>query len=79
MRVPGCGECERLWEIYTNATFAFMKLDAQVKMTQLRREPLEVLALLKEGVDAAARRREAALASLKRHEATHLTRSAAAS
>jgi hypothetical protein len=43
MRVSGCGECERLWEEYTNATFAFVKLDTQVKMAQLRQESLEVM------------------------------------
>jgi hypothetical protein len=49
MRVSGCGECERLWDEYTDATFAFVKLDTQVKMAQLRRESVEVTALLEEG------------------------------
>lgn len=75
MRVPGCGECQRLWEEYTDATFALVKLDTQVKMATLRYEPLEIMALLKEGVEAATHRRNAALARLKQHEATHQTRS----
>ena len=79
MRVRECPECERLWEDYTDATFAFMRLDAQVKMAQLRQEPPEVMALLREGVEAAAQCRDAALARLKQHEATHQMRSAAAS
>ncbi len=79
MRVRECPECERLWEDYTDATFAFMRLDAQVKMAQLRQEPPEVMALLREGVEAAAQCRDAALVRLKQHEATHQTRSAAAS
>ena len=78
MRVPGCDECGRLWEKYTDATFDFVRLDAQVKMAALRYESLEVMALLKERVDAATRRRDAALACLRQHEATHQTRSAAA-
>jgi len=56
-----------------------MRLDAQVKMAQLRQEPPEVMALLREGVEAAAQCRDAALVRLKQHEATHQTRSAAAS
>jgi hypothetical protein len=79
MRVLGCEECARLWDEYTNATFAFVKLDAQVKMASLRYESLGVLALLKEGVEAAAQCRNAALAGLKQHEGTHQMRSAAAS
>lgn len=79
MRVRECGECERLWKEYTDATFTFVKLDAQFKMAQLRRESLEVTALLEEGVKAAAHHRDAALARLKQHEATHQTRTAAAS
>jgi hypothetical protein len=35
MRVPGCDECGRLWQEYTDATFAFVKLDSQVKMAAL--------------------------------------------
>ena len=78
MRVSGCGECERLWDEYTDATFAFVKLDTQVKMAQLRQESLEVMARLKESVEAAAHDRDAALARLKQHEVTHQTRTAAA-
>ena len=79
MRVRECPECERLWEKYTDATFDFMRLDAQVKMAHLRQESLEVIALLREGVEAAAQCRDAALERLKQHEATHQVRSAAAS
>jgi len=79
MRVPGCDECARLWEKYTDTTFNFVKLDAQVKMAALRNEPLAVMALLREGVEAAANHRDAALVHLKQHEATHQTRSAAGS
>ena len=79
MRVRECPECERLWEKYTDATFAFMRLDARAKMSQLRQESLEVMALLREGVEAAAQCRDAALEHLKQHEATHQVRSAAAS
>jgi hypothetical protein len=38
MRVPGCDECARLWHKYTDATFDFVRLDAQVKMAALRYE-----------------------------------------
>jgi hypothetical protein len=79
MRVRECPECERLWEDYTDATFAFMRLDAQVKMAAVRDESLVVMVLLREGVEAAAHRRDAALERLKEHEATHQMRSAAAS
>jgi hypothetical protein len=77
MRVPGCDECARLWDKYTDATFDFVKLDAQVKMAALRYESLDVMAQLKERGDAAVRRRDAALERLKQHEATHQTRSVA--
>ena len=79
MRVRECPECERLWEKYTDATFDFMRLDAQVKMAALRYESLAVMVRLREGVEAAAQCRDAALVHLKQHEATHQTRSAAAS
>jgi hypothetical protein len=79
MRVPACDECGRLWQEYTDATFAFVKLDAQVKMAALRYESLVVMAQLNEGVAVAARHRDAALERLKQHEATHQKRSAAAS
>jgi hypothetical protein len=79
MRVPVCEECERLWEDYTDASFTFVRLDARAKMSQLRQESLEVMALLREGVEAAAQCRDAALEHLKQHEATHQVRSAAAS
>jgi hypothetical protein len=69
-------ECARLWEKYAEATFDFVKLDAQFKLAHLRQESLE--ALLKEGVEAAAQCRDAALARLKEHEATHQMRSAVA-
>ena len=78
MRVHGCDECARLWEKYTDATFDFVKLDAQVKMAALRYESSVVMARLNEGVVVAARRRDAALARLKQHESTHQTRTAAA-
>ena len=78
MRVPGCEECACLWEKYTDATFDFVKIDGRTKMAELRQESLEAIALLREGVAAAAQRRDAALARLKQHEATHQTRSAAA-
>jgi hypothetical protein len=71
MRVRECPECERSWDDYTDAAFTFMRLDAEVKMAQLGHEPPEVGALLKEGVEAAAQRRDAALECLKQHEATH--------
>ncbi len=54
MRVRECPECERLWEKYTDATFDF-----------LRYESLVVMALIKEGVEAAAECRDAALERLK--------------
>jgi hypothetical protein len=79
MRVHGCGQCERLWDEYTNATFAFVKLDAQVKMASLRYESLEIIARLTEGLIVAASRRDAALAGLKQHETTHQVRATAAS
>jgi hypothetical protein len=53
MRVPGCDKCARLWDKYTDATFDFVRFDAQVKMAALRYESLEVMALLKERGDAA--------------------------
>jgi len=56
-----------------------VRLDARAKMSQLRQESLQVMALLREGVEAAAQCRDAALVRLKQHEATHQTRSAAAS
>jgi hypothetical protein len=79
MRVSGCEECARLWEKYTEATFNFVKLDAQFKMAALRYESLVVMARLSEGVAAAAHRRDAALDCMKQHEASHQMRSAAAS
>ena len=79
MRVPGCDECGRLWEKFSDATFDFVRLDAQVKMASLRYESLEVMARLNEGLTVAARLRDAALACLRQHEATHQMRSAAAS
>jgi hypothetical protein len=79
MRVHGCDECARLWEKYADATFDFVKLDAQVKMAALRYESSIVMARLNEGVAVAAKRRDTALARLRQHEATHQTRSAAAS
>jgi hypothetical protein len=78
MRVPGCEECARLWETYADATFDFVKLDGQFKMASLRYESLDVMALLKERGDAAARRRDAALECVMQHKASHQMRSAAA-
>jgi hypothetical protein len=78
MRVLGCGQCECLWDEYTDAAFAFVNLNAQVKMASLRYESLVVMARLREEVIVAARSRVAALSGLKEHEATHQTRSAAA-
>jgi hypothetical protein len=78
MRVRECPECERLWEDYTDATFAFVQIDGRTKMARFRRESPEVMALLREGVEAAAQRRDAAQARLKQHETAHQTRSAAA-
>jgi hypothetical protein len=78
MRVPGCTECARLWEKHTDATFDFVKLDAQVKMAALRYESLVVMARLREATNAAAHRRDAALECLRQHEVTHQTSSAAA-
>jgi hypothetical protein len=78
MRVRECPECGRLWEKYTDATFAFVKINRQIRLAQLRQESLEVMALLNEGIEAAAQCRDATLARLKEHEVTHQTRSAAA-
>jgi hypothetical protein len=79
MRVSGCEECARLWEKYADATFDFVKLDAQVKMAALRHESPMVMARLNEEVAVAAKRRDAALTRLKQHEASHQVRAAAAS
>jgi hypothetical protein len=79
MRVRECPECERLWDKYTDATFAFVKINRKTKMAQLWQEPPELMALLREGVEAAAQCRDAAQERLKQHEATHQMRSAAAS
>jgi hypothetical protein len=79
MRVHGCEECARLWEKYSDATFDFVKLDAQVKMASLRYESLVVMARFREAANDAAHRRDAALERLRQHEATHQMRSAAAS
>ncbi|HET9374004.1 MAG TPA: hypothetical protein VFO40_03475, partial [Chthoniobacterales bacterium] len=49
---------------------AFVKIDGKTKMAQLRQQSLEVMARLKEGVEAATQRCNAALARLKQHEAT---------
>jgi hypothetical protein len=78
MRVPGCAECARLWEKYTDATFDFVKLDSQVKMAALRYESPMVMARLNEELAIAAQRRDAALKCLRQHEASHLTRTRAA-
>jgi hypothetical protein len=78
MRVRGCPECERLWEDYTDATFAFVQIDSRTEMARFWQESPEVMALLREGVEAAAQRRDAALEGLKRHETARQTRSAAA-
>lgn len=78
MRVRECPECERLWEDYTDATFAFVRINRSRKMAQFRMQSLEVIALLQEAANAAAHRRDAALAHLKQHEATHQTHSGAA-
>jgi hypothetical protein len=45
------------WEKYTDATFDFVKLDAQVKMAALRYESLVVMARLREAANAAAMQR----------------------
>ena len=79
MRVRECPECERLWKEYTDATFAFVKISRKTRMAQLRQESVEVMARLREGLEAAAHRRDAAQARLKQHEAIHQTRSEAAS
>jgi len=79
MRVPGCDECARLWEKYTDATFDFVKLDAQLKMAALRCESSLIMARLTERSGVAAQCRDAALECLKQHKATHQMRSAAAS
>ena len=78
MRVPGCEECTWLWEKYTDATFDFVIIDGRTKMAQLRQESLEAIAPLREGVAAAAQRRDVALARLKEHEVTHQMRAASA-
>jgi hypothetical protein len=54
MRVSGCEDCARLWEKYTEATFDFVKLNAQVKMAALQYESLVIMAQLKEEVIVAA-------------------------
>jgi len=79
MSVRECSECGRLWDEYTEASFVFVQIKRSAKMAQLRLESLEVIAILREAANAAAHRRYAALAHLKQHEATHQTRSAAAS
>jgi hypothetical protein len=79
MRVPGCDECARLWEKYTDATFDFVKLDAQLKMAALRYESSLIMARLTERSGVAAQCRDAALEGLKQQKATHQMRSAAAS
>src|SRR6266852_1925928 len=57
VRVRECRECGRLWEKYTDATFAFVKINRTTKMAQLRQESLELIALLREGDPVAFRYR----------------------
>jgi hypothetical protein len=78
MRISGCEECARLWEKYAEATFDFVKRDGQFKMASLQYESLVVMARLNEEVAVAAQRRDAALKCLRRHEASHQTRTRAA-
>ena len=54
MRVRECPECARLWEKCTDATFASVRINRKTKMAQLWQEPPEVMALFREGVEAAA-------------------------
>jgi hypothetical protein len=73
MPVDDCLECQRLWKVYTDASFTFVRINREMKMATLRSESPEVMALLREGVEAAAQRRHAALEHLKQHEDTHGT------
>ena len=75
MRVPGCEECERLWREYRDATFECVKLDGQAKMAEMR---YEVDTNLRLDLKAACTRRDTALEHSQKHEATHLSRVAAA-
>jgi hypothetical protein len=68
MRKPGCEECHRLREEYSNAVFAYVRLDSRMKMTALRDEVDEDLT---KNVETAAARRDSALQQFRDHEATH--------
>jgi hypothetical protein len=78
MRISGCDEWALFWDKYSDATFDFVRLDSQVKMVALLYESPMVMARLNEEAVVVAQRRDAALKSLRQHEASHLTRTTAA-
>ena len=68
MRKPGCPECERLWQEYSDATFEHVKIDSRKKMAELGQD---VSPELSRAHDEATQRREDAQRRMKEHEATH--------
>ena len=63
-----CLECKRLWK---DTIFTLVRISREMKTAPLRLESPELMALTKEGVAAAARRRHVALGLLRR---THTLR-----
>jgi hypothetical protein len=66
----GCEECEVLREEYSNAVFAYVRLDSRLKMAVLRNE-VEAVPELTSQVEAAVARRDSALQHLQIHQSTH--------
>ena len=70
VKKPGCEECDRLWQSYSEAVFDYVKIDGQRKMAQLRHE-VEAVGDLTKKVQWALARRDLALERFREHETTH--------
>ena len=70
MRDQSCSECDRLWRDYAFATNADIKLDGQMKLSELQYDP-GLSEALAPRCDAATRERESLRQQIKAHEATH--------
>ena len=68
--MPNCPECDRLWDLFVEATRSHLKLLSQQQISVIRQDS-DALSRLRQPVEASARNRQDTRRAYREHAATH--------
>jgi hypothetical protein len=68
--IPNCPECDRLWDLFVDATHSHLKLLSQQQISVIKQDS-EALARLRQPVEESARNRQNTRRAFREHAASH--------